>query len=117
MTDRIPTATSRAAARPVSLGRSRSRRGRGDGRLRVVVALMSGRLRTMGSRRASPDRRAPWVARLLAELLLDPQQPVVLGGPLAPRGGTRLDLPGVGRHGDVGCARAVGLPRTGRTPP
>jgi len=69
ITTRIATATRRAAARPVSLGRSRSSRGRGDGRLRVVVALVPGSLpddgltsRSAGSPSrpgSAPARRAP----------------------------------------------------------
>src|SRR5215217_6321550 len=112
MAAKSATARIRAAARPVSLGPSRSSRGRGDARLRVIVVFIPGTFRTTGSRRATPDRCAARVPRLLAELLLDPQQPVVLGGPLAPRGRTRLDLTGVGRHGDVGDRRVLGLART-----
>src|ERR1019366_9575497 len=47
----------------------------------------------------------------IVQLLLDPQQLVVLGHPLGPSGGTALDLATVGRHGQVGDGRVLGLTR------
>src|SRR5450432_4604552 len=45
------------------------------------------------------------VARGIRELLLDPQELVVLGDPLAPRRRAGLDLAGVGGDGEVGDER------------
>src|SRR5690348_13360212 len=49
------------------------------------------------------------VARRVAQLLLDPQQAVVLLDAVHARGGAGLDLPGVGGHGEVGHGRVAGL--------
>src|SRR5579872_4897351 len=44
-----------------------------------------------------------------AELLLDPQQMVVLRDAIRPCGGARLDLPRAERHGQIGDRRVLGL--------
>ena len=46
-----------------------------------------------------------------AEFLLDPEELVVLGDPVGARRRARLDLAGVGGHGDVGDRRVLGLAR------
>ena len=55
------------------------------------------------------EGRPARVLGALAELLLDPQELVVLRDPVAPRRGTRLDLPYAGRDGQVGDGRILGL--------
>src|SRR5439155_39870 len=56
----------------------------------------------------------PRVQRRLAELLLDPEQLVVLGDALAAGWSARLDLPGIRRHREVGDRRVFGLSRAVR---
>ena len=66
-------------------------------------------------RLASSRRRAlfqggcPRVYRLIAELVLDTQQPVVLRDPLGPRRRAGLDLAGIDCNCQVGDARVLGL--------
>src|SRR5262249_1385425 len=48
---------------------------------------------------------------ILARLLLDPQELVVLRGPVGAAGAAGLDLAAVGRYGDVGDRRILGLAR------
>ena len=62
-----------------------------------------------GSLLLRPDRGA--VDGLGAQLLLDPQELVVLGDPVGPAGRPGLDLAGVGGHGDVGDGGVLGLAR------
>src|SRR3954451_20255116 len=57
----------------------------------------SGMIRSLLPR---PDRRA--VDGVLAQLLLDPEELIVLGDPVGAAGAPGLDLAGVGSHGDVG---------------
>ena len=49
------------------------------------------------------------VTGISAQLLFYAQQAVVLGHPLRPRRGSRLDLPGVQRDGEVGDGRVLSL--------
>ena len=49
--------------------------------------------------------------RLLAELLLDPEQPVILGDPVGPRRGSGLDLPAAARDREVRDGYILGFPR------
>src|SRR5690606_27018392 len=72
-------------------------------------------------RRPAPGDRSPRVAssagqrtttpegRLLVELVLDPQELVVLGDAVAAGGRTGLDLPAVGGDGEVGDGRVLRL--------
>src|ERR1700733_8004420 len=55
------------------------------------------------------ERGRARVAGRVGEVLLDTQQLVVLGHPLAARRGAGLDLAGVGGDGQVGDERVVGL--------
>src|SRR5688572_25276413 len=59
-------------------------------------------------------RIAAGVLRALAQLLLDAQELVVLGGPVGARERARLDLAGIAADGDVGDGRVLGLARTMR---
>ena len=61
------------------------------------------------SGRESGERRAARVHRGLTEFFFDPQELIVLGDSLAPGGRARLDLPAVGRDGEVGDRRVLGL--------
>src|SRR6185437_8139852 len=72
--------------------------------LRRGPALRSGRL----------DRRAPAVAGLVAQLLLDPDQLIVLRQAIRAGERTGLDLSAIGRDREVRDGRILGLPRTVR---
>jgi hypothetical protein len=61
------------------------------------------------SDRARLERGAARVAGPVAELLLDPQQLVVLRHALGPRGSAGLDLTDPGGHHQVGNERVLGL--------
>ena len=69
-----------------------------------------------GSHRLERPREclAARVAGHIAELILDPQQLVVLGRALATGRSAGLDLSGVGRDRDVGDGRVLGLAGTVR---
>src|SRR5262245_45847520 len=69
---------------------------------------------TAGRRGAPAHRRPAQVPRPAAELALDPEQPVVLRDPLAPRGRPGLDLTGAHRHDEVGDRGVLGLARAVR---
>src|SRR4051812_15698130 len=56
-----------------------------------------------------PGSQAGAVDRAGAQLLLDPEQLVVLGDPVGARGAAGLDLAAVGGHGDVGDGGVLGL--------
>ena len=62
--------------------------------------------RPAGAANAGSGRR---YAAALVEVVLEPQQPVELGHPLAAGGRARLDLPAVRRHREVGDRRVLGL--------
>ena len=66
-----------------------------------------------GAYRRRPKRRAPGYTRAVAELRLDPQQPVVLGDALGARRRAGLDLAGAGGDGEVGDGRVLGLAACG----
>src|SRR3954468_6774557 len=55
------------------------------------------------------QRRPPEVARVVAELVGDPEQPVVLGDPLRPGRRAGLDLAGAHRDDEVADRRVLGL--------
>src|SRR6185312_10200617 len=93
--------TASRAARPVS---------RVDREAAASAAACAGVLFASTSGGGEPrERRRARVARRVAQVLLDAQQLVVLGDPLAPGRGTGLDLPGVGRHGQISDEGIVGL--------
>src|SRR5206468_3143672 len=52
-----------------------------------------------------------WEPGGVAQLLLDPQQPVVLGDAIGARGGAGLDLAGTGGDSEVGDGGVLGLAR------
>src|SRR5690606_20107699 len=54
-----------------------------------------------------PSSRA--VHRVVTQILSDTNELVVLGVPVAPGRCPRLDLAAIGRHGDVGDGRILGL--------
>ena len=62
------------------------------------------------------ERRLAGEAGHRAELLLDPQQLVVLGDAVAARGGAGLDLTAAGGHREVGDRRVLGLAASGGSP-
>src|SRR5688572_32554371 len=93
----MQTTSASTAARPVRLVR---RAGCSSGRRGGVIAR-SGLV---------PGERGPaGVARSVVELFLDAEQLVVLGHPFRPGGRTGLDLTAVGRDGEVGDRRVLGL--------
>src|SRR4051794_10070606 len=54
------------------------------------------------------ERRPPRIARHRAQLLLDPDQLVVLGEAVGARQAAGLDLPAIGGDGEVGDGRVLG---------
>src|SRR5438094_10289114 len=75
-----------------------------SGRRRMPCTVISGR-----PPRASLVPELPAVLRLLAELLFDAEQLVVLGDAVAAGRGAGLDLATVGGYRDVGDRRVLGL--------
>ena len=59
----------------------------------------------------SAERGPPRIHRFVTELLLDPQELVVLRDAIGARGCPGLDLPGVHGDGEVGDGRVLGLAR------
>src|SRR4029450_66583 len=51
----------------------------------------------------------PGVNRLTAQFLFDPEELIVLGRPLTAAGSTGLDLPGIGRHREIGDGDVLGF--------
>ena len=68
----------------------------------ITRGLPTGRPLGANAARAEVGCRAP-------ELLLDPQQLVVLGDAVRASGRARLDLAAVGRHREIGDGRVLGL--------
>src|SRR5580704_4734043 len=94
---------------PSSIKRARAA-GPADASLRPGPTRPGGRLpRAMLGAPPARERGAPWEARRFAQVLLDPEQLVVLGH--AVRTGRRagLDLSRVHRHDQVGDGRVLGL--------
>src|SRR5579883_3225850 len=69
---------------------------------------------TMAALPAPPQGAAPGVARLVAQLLLDTDELVVLGEAVRTRQRAGLDLPAVGRDREVGDGGILGLARAVR---
>ena len=100
-------------------GRGAGRRGAAPRRPALPSALRRERRPAVavGGMPSSPPARSaqvveglhPRVVGDVAELLLDAQQLVVLGDAVGAAGGAGLDLAGVGRHGEVGDGRVLGL--------
>src|ERR1700677_4020165 len=88
--------TASSAARPVSL----------VGRAAAAIAAACA-----GDGCACWDGAGARVEGRVAEVLLDPQELVVLGDALAAGGGAGLDLAGVGGDGEVGDEGVVGITR------
>src|SRR5690606_5569449 len=83
---------------------------------RTTSASSSTRNQRM-ARGSTPQRDegvAAGVGRAIAQLLLDPQQLVVLGHPVAAAQRTGLDLGGGGGHGNIGDGGVLGLARAAR---
>src|SRR5215207_11034932 len=100
------------AARPVRLGRSRDSSSSSDAGTARSWRRPAGR--RLGTGRASSaavprEGRATRVARRVVELLLDPQQLVVLGHPLGARRRAGLDLAAVRGYGEVRDGGVLGL--------
>src|SRR5579872_1537627 len=64
-----------------------------------------------GSSHFSAEGALTCIARRIVELLLDPEELVVLGDAVGPAQGTRLDLARVRRNGQVGDRRVLALAR------
>src|SRR5512146_344622 len=60
---------------------------------------------------ASLKCRKPRIDRRVAQLLLDPDELVVLRDTVGPAGRTGLDLSGIGGHRDIRDCRVLGLAR------
>src|SRR5664280_1042208 len=107
-----PRSTNRARNRVMPAGRPRRRRQPVPGSRRPRPACRSGPQGMPGSRahRRSAGQRVPAeVPRAVTQLLLDPEEPVVLRDSLRARRGAGLDLARAHRHDEVGDGRVLGL--------
>src|SRR5262245_18081289 len=76
----------------------------------ATIFVRRGSSADIGRRLARAGERGPAViVRVAAELFVDPQELVVLRRPVAPGRGAGLDLADVGRDGEVGDRRVLGL--------